>query len=152
MPSPVGPRPDAVQVWRPSVLGRVGAAFILVATAAGCVAIATFAVLTEPWRLIGTPAIAPVGFIAWRAGFRARIVAGPAGIVVANVWRSHRVPWDQFASAQPTYQGILIERRDGSRIMASAVQKSNLATWFHWHVRADVVSDALNARGKADVV
>ena len=87
----------------------------------------------------------PAG-IAVRYARRVRLIAGPDGLLVVNVFKERRLGWSEIESAIPGYHGISIQLHDGTTVVAGAVQKANLTEWLGRRTRADVVAECINER------
>ncbi|MFI7440782.1 hypothetical protein [Nonomuraea indica] len=64
-------------------------------------------------------------------------------VIVRNPYKTQHISLAGVARVSAGYDGICITMRDGSQIVAWAVQKSNLARWLGRRTRADAVVDRL---------
>lgn len=77
---------------------------------------------------------------------RARIVALEDVLVVGGCMSERWIRWSDVVGAKPGYSGITIHLRDGSSVVASAVQKANVSVWLGRRTRADAVSAVIRER------
>jgi len=89
--------------------------------------------------------IAPTAGALWYVQ-RCKVVCAPDGLEVVNVLRRRKVGWHELAHAQPGYYGVIIDLKGGRRIIASAVQKSNVSKATNKRTRADDLADLINRR------
>ena len=113
--------------WRPRPASRVG----LVVFALGELAFAAWlirAAALDDALLAGVAfaCFAAVGpaVIALRYAFRARIVAKDDVLVVIGCLSERKIPWSDVVGADAGYSGITVHLRDGSSVVAGAVQKA----------------------------
>jgi len=141
------PGPIGDQIWRVRLAGRVVAPVLCVGgwsalaigmTIGGGVPVVTIATV---W------CIAPVVAAAvWRFAFVPRIVLGTGSVTVYNPILHTSIDYADIETATPGYSGLTIVGRNGRRVSAWAVQKSNAARWVHKQTRADEVAQAIMAR------
>jgi len=84
--------------------------------------------------------------LALRYAFRARIVATDDALVVVGCLSKRKIPWSDVIGADPGYSGITVHLRDGSSVVAGAVQKANVSVWLGRHTRADAVAGFIRER------
>lgn len=128
-------------VWRPNRL----------AAPAGYVLAAIFVVLGVAEAIqgqlgagIAVICVAPIGVLAtWRLASVPYVAASSGGIVVQNPILRRTIQWQNVASVECGYAGLVIRTKDGDAISAWAIQKSNLARWTHSRTRADDVAAIL---------
>jgi hypothetical protein len=63
-----------------------------------------------------------------------------------------RIPLEAVVDVSAGYYGLTITLASGTRVSAWAVQKSNLASWFNRHTRADDVAEAILAAAREAVL
>lgn len=142
-------KPHWSMTWRPRPTSRVG----LVVFALGELAFGAWLIRVaaeEDALLSGiafaffaavTPAV-----IALRYAFRARIVATDDALVVVGCLSERKIPWSNVVGADPGYSGITVHLRDGSAVVAGAVQKANVSGWLGRRTRADAVAASIRER------
>lgn len=135
--------------WRPRPASRVG----LVVFALGELAFAAWlirAAALDDALLAGVAfaCFAAVGpaVLALRYAFRARIVAKDDVLVVIGSLSERTIPWSDVVGADPGYSGITVHLRDGSSVIAGAVQKANISAWLGRRTRADAVAGFIRER------
>ena len=79
--------------------------------------------------------------------YRLRIVADDHGITVVNYASTRQLRWGEISGidSRPGYSSIVIHLKDGSMVMAKALQKSNLMRLLGSGARFDQVVSQLNA-------
>jgi hypothetical protein len=77
---------------------------------------------------------------------RSRVTCTPNELVIVNLLRERRLNWGAIASAEPGYWGVVIRTKDGRRVTATAVQKSNASTLLGRRTRSDDLVDVINER------
>jgi hypothetical protein len=92
------------------------------------------------WSVV---AIACVG--AWRGAFVPYLALTPSELVVQNRFTHTSIPIADVVGAKVGYYGVTIQRGDGRRVQAWAVQKSNLARVAGNRTRGDEVIEAIMA-------
>ena len=133
-------RRDANIVWRTRLSSRVLGTAVLVAVFAGIAIDAVFVSASEPLCRGLLVLLLPLPLV-WLFAFRPRLALEGEEVVIRNPLRSWRVPAADIESVWPGYSGIELRRRDGSKITAWAVQKSNLAHASRRRTRADGVAE-----------
>lgn len=78
-----------------------------------------------------------------RSAFSLRVTLTATEVVIKNMFRSHRLSLAEISSVASGYYGTVFTLRDGTRVTAWAVQKSNLARWTETKTRADQLIDAI---------
>ena len=134
------------QLWRVRPTGRVAGAGVASAwallaagvTAGGGVSVGVIVLL---WCVTILVALG-----AWRWAFVPYVALGSESLVVQNRVLRSTVMYSNIASARPGYGGVIIEKRDGTRTCAWAVQKSNAARASGTRTRADDLVDAIMLR------
>ena len=136
-------RPD--ETWRISTAGRIGSLLtaalwlglaVAVTAAGGPVAIA--AVFWAGFALLCV--------LAWRCAFVPSLVLTSTELDVRNSFGRFSVPLDQITAAKVGYNGITLTTRDGRRVRAFAVQKSDLLRRMQRRTLGDQVVDAILTR------
>jgi hypothetical protein len=131
-------------VWRVRPGGRIAAVCLVglwasisgLITAGGGV---TVGVIVMLWA-----ATLIVGLGVWRWAFVPKVELTRENLLVQNPFGHVAViPYTKISGAQVGYSGIMVQMRDGSRVLAWAVQKSNMARWAKKRSRADDVADAI---------
>ncbi len=84
--------------------------------------------------------------LALRYAFRARVTATDDALLVVGCFSERRIPWSDVVGADPGYSGITVHLRDGSSVVAAAVQKANLSVWLGHRTRADAVAGFIRER------
>jgi hypothetical protein len=84
--------------------------------------------------------------LALRYALRARIVAMDEALVVVGCLSRREIPWSEVVGADPGYSGITVHLRDGSSVVAGAVQKANVSVWLGRPTRADEVAGFIRER------
>lgn len=104
---------------------------------------------TELWVFSVVLASVFVGLIYWRA-YRAGAYARDRDILVVNVCRTHRIPWDEIrgfavGSSFSEYRLVYLERVDGSRVPIAGT--AGWAPFFGQRLAhaPDGLADQLNA-------
>jgi hypothetical protein len=129
------------QVWRVSLLGRVGTALLIPVYAL------VFLTIRPVVALLG----AAFAVLAWVVfAWRPSITLTDTEVVVRNPFLFQRIALKDVARVGPGYGGLVITTRGGARTSAWAVQKSNLATWTGRRTRADEVAEAIIAAAKLE--
>lgn len=144
------------QVWTPRPLARAAALVFVAVGVLGALSGVVSAVVLAAQARAGDAATgidvamlcAPLAVAGWRLGLHPLIATGPEGVTIRNPVATTFVPWSDIQRCTPGYSGITIVRRDGSRVVAWAVQKSNAARWLNRRVRADDVADHLESRSR----
>lgn len=141
-----------MSVWRPSKIAFAGiyvfAAFmVLVGVSIAGVAADEGEVL--PGALFGLLAFGgPAAFaIVWVQ--RCRIVCATDALEVVGLVTRPRIAWHEVVGSRPGYWGVQIHLRDGSVVVAGAVQKANVSVWMKWRTRADELAELIESRASA---
>lgn len=130
------------QVWKVTPLGRYGVLALLPV-------LGLFAYMV--WDGL-VPALLSVlgGLVLWfRSAFRPEVVLTATDLVVRNPGGTRQVSLREVAAVEPGYGGLTITTVTGERVVAWAVQKSNLAKWTGRHTRADEVVAAITAASRS---
>ena len=143
--SSVAPQVDG-DLWRVRPAGRVAGAGVASAsallaagvTAGGGVSVGVIVLL---WCVTIFVALG-----AWRWAFVPYVALGSESLVVQNRLLRSTVMYRNIASARAGYYGVTIEKRDGTRTCAWAVQKSNVARAGGTRTRVDDLVDAIMLR------
>ena len=94
--------------------------------------------------LFGFTSVEAFGLVLFRTG-RARIVGDERQVSVVNAFHTYRLAWNEIAEfTNPGYFGIEIVLRNGRKVIAAGIEKSNAARWARRRTRADDVVDELN--------
>lgn len=137
--------PADTQIWRVTPRGRAAAVVVAVAVVALAVGVtaggSSVGVVVILWL-----AAVFVGLGAWRWAFVPYVAMNATGLDVQNFLGRAQISYDDIDAVGVSYAGLTIVRRSGRPVVAWAVQKSNLAIWFHRRTRADEVADAIRAR------
>ncbi|MCG5462883.1 hypothetical protein AB0K35_31285 [Micromonospora sp. NPDC053740] len=128
--------PRAPQIWRVSPLGRFGV-----------LALVPLVGLLS-WLVLGSvlaSALAIVGALLswWRFAWSPAVILTDTEVIVRNPNVSHRVALHDVAMVDAGYGGMTITTAKNQRVVAWAVQKSNLAKWTGRHTRADDVAASI---------
>lgn len=126
----------------------------------GVYAFAVFMVLmgASMWGVAADEGAAVVGAL-----FAAVVCGGPAAVAVVWVQRSRvvcasdavevvglvtrrRIGWHEVVGATPGYWGLQIDLRDGSVVIAGAVQKANVSVWLGRRTRSDELAELIASR------
>lgn len=138
--------PAGSERWRVRPAGRAGAVLVVLVWTALAVGIsaggASVGVATTIWCCV--PILAAC---AWRWAFVPYVALEPGVLLVQNrLGRCHRIAYTDVAMINAGYYGLTIRRHSGPRVVAWAVQKSNVASWTHKPTRADAIADTIRAR------
>lgn len=130
--------------WRPVLPSRAfGVVFVLFmcfATAESLIGLAN----GDGLDLLPGLAIFPIaGVLAWRMAVSSWLRLTSTEVIVRNPVGVVRIPLREITVVIAGYGGITIMRADRTRVGAWAVQKTNLASWLHWHTRADDVAETI---------
>ena len=68
---------------------------------------------------------------------RSRVTCTPNELVIVNLLRERRLNWGAIATAESGYWGVVIRLKNGRRVTATAVQKSNLSELLGRRTRSD---------------
>ena len=90
-------------------------------------------------------AVAPAA-VALLYAVRARIVATDDVLLLVGCLSERRIPWVDVVGADPGYFGMTVYLRNGSSVVAGAVQKTNLSSWLGRRTRADAVAEFIRER------
>ena len=78
-----------------------------------------------------------------RSAFSLRVTLTATEVVVKNMFKSYRLPLAEISSVAGGYYGTVFTLRDGTRVTAWGVPKSNLARWTNTETRADQLAEAV---------
>ncbi|MGC5022645.1 PH domain-containing protein [Micromonospora sp. DT47] len=133
------------QIWKVSPLGRYGVLALIPLLGA-------FTWLG--WANVFVSLLASLGaLVSWfRFAFRPSVVLTDTEVIVRNPNGSQHVSLRDVAKVEPGYGGLTITTSTGERVVAWAVQKSNLATWTGRHTRADEVAASIIAASRSRAV
>ena len=90
---------------------------------------------------------APIPIGMWWWGLRTWVKADDSGVTVRNPLSLRHIAYEEIVSCTPSYNGLVIRTTSGV-VVAFAVQKSNLAKWFHIDTRADDVARFIGDRAR----
>ncbi|MCW6009847.1 PH domain-containing protein [Micromonospora sp. CPCC 205371] len=128
------------QIWRVSLVGRIGALVVPVVGGLG------------GWLAGGPLGATVLGLLGlgawWRWAMWPAVELADDRIVVRNPLGTREVPLREVSEVATGYGGLTIVTRDRQRVVAWAVQKSNAATWMKREVRADRVAAAIRAAAR----
>jgi hypothetical protein len=82
----------------------------------------------------------------WVAILRSYIEIGPEHIRYRNLVHDRSILFGDIEYCEPSYNGIVVVRSSGERVVAVAVQRSNIAHWLRHPTRSDRVCDEIRAR------
>lgn len=150
------PVDELERVWRPMVVGRVGAGVLIAVGVLGMVdgfGVPLLALIGSEARVLRSSLtivmlLGLLVVLAWRYGLHPLLGVNADGVVVQNPIRRIVIPWRDIVSCSPSYGGLVIRRRHGWPVVAWAVQKSRFAERTGYRVRADVVAEYIEARAK----
>ena len=74
---------------------------------------------------------------------RMRVELSEQGVDVHHVFRTDRVSWSEISTASVDYDGLHLHLRDGRRVTAGSMGKSNLSKWMGRRSAADDRLDAV---------
>lgn len=128
------------RTWRVSTLGRVGVLALI-----PLLVVATWLL----WGNVTVSLLAGLGALAgwWRFALRPSVILTGTELIVRNPYGQRHVALADVVDAAPGYGGLTVTTSTGKRVVAWAVQKSNLATWTGRHTRADEAAAAIVAAG-----
>lgn len=120
-------------------------AFMCFATVASVVGL----IHGEGLQLVLGLAVFPItAVLAWKFSVGSWLRLTTTEVIVRNPFEIVRIPLGEVVDVTAGYGGVAIMRADRTRVGAWAVQKTNLASWFHWHTRADDVVEAILAAAR----
>ncbi len=90
---------------------------------------------------------APLTVGSWLYFLRPWIHADARELTVRNPLAIYRVPYHDVISCSPGYAGLTIVTRRGV-VLATSVQKSNIATWLHRETRVVRVAALIEQRAQ----
>ena len=125
-------------VWRVSVAGRAGAVGLTVAWAF-LTSIITFSGRAPGVPAILWPCVALIGLAGRRLAFVPLLALTADGVIVRNPVKRTEVLYRDIRDVRAGGIGLRIVRRDGSWVIAWAIQKSNAARWSGAEARCDQV-------------
>ncbi|MGC5290622.1 PH domain-containing protein [Micromonospora sp. DT231] len=130
------------QVWKVSPLGRFGVLALIPLLGA-------FTWLA--WGNVLVTLLASLSvLVSWfRLAFRPAVTLTDEEVIVRNPNGSQQVSLNDVATVEPGYGGLTITTTRGERVVAWAVQKSNLATWTGRQTRADDVAASITAASRS---
>lgn len=141
-----------MSVWRPSKVAFVGiytfAMFMVL------VGVAILGVAADEGEALQGALFAVVAFggpaavaIVWVQ--RCRVVCSSDAVEVVGLVTRRRIGWHEVVGANPGYWGLQIHLRDGSVVVAGAVQKANVSVWLKRRTRSDELAELIEARAGA---
>ncbi len=138
--------PPGSQIWRVRPIGRVASVGVVliwgVAAAAGSGDRSVSAVgASVLWVALILVAVA-----VWRWAFVPFVALTPNELVIQNASSRSTIRYAEIVGAKAGYYGVWIQKRDGTRVRAWAVQKSNAARVAGRHTRADDLIEAIRLR------
>jgi Bacterial PH domain len=77
---------------------------------------------------------------------RVRVVCSSNDLLVVSLLRERRFNWGAIASAESGYFGVTVHLKNGRRVVATAVQKSNASTLMGRRAPSDDLVDYINDR------
>jgi hypothetical protein len=130
------------QIWKVSPLGRYGVPALIPLLAA---------VTWLVWGNVFLSLLASLGaLVSWlRFAFRPAVILTDTDVIVRNPNGSQTVSLRDVAKVEPGYGGLTITTSAGHRVVAWAVQKSNLAKWTGRHTRADEVAASIMSASRS---
>ncbi len=131
--------------WRTKPSSRALATVFILGVCGGIAVDLVLISRSEPWWTGATLVGIAAGAL-WCLAYRPRLTLTATTIEVQNPLRSRSYALCGFSGASPGYAGIELERRDGEKVTAWAVQKSNIAGWLRRRTRADLVTDTIETR------
>ncbi|MET8262181.1 PH domain-containing protein [Micromonospora sp. NPDC005553] len=134
--------PLAPQIWRVSSLGRFGV-----------LALVPLAGLLS-WLALGSvlaSALAIVGALLswWRFAWRPAVILTDTEVILRNPNASQHIALRDVRIVDAGYGGLTITTSTNERVVAWAVQKSNLAKWTGRHTRADDVAASITRASRS---
>ena len=124
------------------MFGAVCVAFMCYMTVVTVIALVRGEGLELALGLAVFPAMAVLG---WRLSFGSWLRLASTEVVVRNPFEVVRVPLQEVVDVGAGYKGLVITLANRTVVTAWAVQKARLASWLHWHTRADDVAEAILA-------
>lgn len=136
--------------WRPILPARVFGVFWVAFMCFGTVAVVIGLARGEGIELLPGLAVFPtVGVLGWKLSMGSWLRLTATEVIVCNPFEFVRIPLQDVVGVSAGSAGLAIILANGSLVRAWAVQQTNLASWFHWHTRADDVGDAILAAAGA---
>ncbi len=135
--------------WGPVLPARVFGVFPVAFMCCMTVVTANALVHGEGLELVLGLAVFPImAVLAWKSSVGSWLRLTSTEVIVCNPLEVVRIPLQGVVDVSAGYGGVTITRADRTRVGAWAVQKTNLASWFHWRTRADDVVEAILAAAR----
>jgi hypothetical protein len=81
----------------------------------------------------------------WVVTLRSYIEIGPEHLRYRNLVHDRSILYREIECCEPSYNGIVVVRSNGERVVAVAVQRTNIAKWLRHPTRSDRVCDEIRA-------
>ena len=143
-----GPPLAGPQVFKPRLVWRVMAWIVVVTWLPATIGMIVSLVddNTPTGGVVMMVAALLVVLAPWVAILRSYIEIGPEHIRYRNLVHDRSILFGDIEYCEPSYNGIVVVRSSGERVVAVAVQRTNIAHWLRHPTRSDRVCDEIRAR------
>lgn len=136
------------QVFKPRLVWRVMAWIVVVSWLPATIGMVVSLVddNTPTGGVVMMVAALLVVLAPWFVILRSYIEIGPEHIRYRNLLHERSIDVGEIEYCEPSYHGIVVVRSSGERVVAVAVQRTNIAKWLRHPTRSDRVCDEIRAR------